>query len=94
MEDILENDYSVRQVEKLVKEILDGSTDEVTTEPTSPKEVRPQAKPDYNELLWEEKLSVACNLNVKVKLNPSGKGQVVIPFNNESDLQDFFAKLS
>lgn len=96
LEDILENDYSVRQVEKLVKEILEGRTE--TEE--GPKEQNPtisvapsRVKPDYNELLWEEKLSAACNRNVKVKLNPSGKGQVVIPFKNESDLQEFFAKL-
>lgn len=94
LEDILENDYSVRQVERLVKEILEGGQEDTKT--VAPKTATQSAptKPDYSQILWEEKFSEACNRSVKVKLNSSGKGQVVIPFNNESDLQQFLAKLS
>jgi len=95
LEDILENDYSVRQVERLVKEILNGPVkeeDEATA--SAEKPVSRNSKPNYDGLLWEEKFSEACNRQVKIKLRSNGRGEVVIPFKSENDLQEFFKKLS
>lgn len=96
LEDILENDFSVRQVERLVKEILDGPKEEETPldEVQKVDDKKPVKKTDYNTLLWEEKLSKACNRNVKVKLKANGKGEIVLPFSNENDLEKFLKQVS
>ncbi|MBI1184508.1 ParB/RepB/Spo0J family partition protein [bacterium] len=93
LEDILENDYSVRQVERLVKEILDGPVKEEKSAEPATKNIS-EKKPDYNTLLWEEKFSKACNRNVKIKLKPNGKGEILLPFTNESELENFLQQLS
>lgn len=95
LEDILENDYSVRQVERLVKEILDG--DHGVEEETSAKssEASPSvAKPDYEGILWEEKFSAAYKRQVKVKLGSNGKGQIIVPFKSKNDLEQFFKSIN
>ena len=92
LEDILENDYSVRQVERLVKEILDEPSQVAET----PKEVKQRADPpkaDYNSLLWEEKFSEALKRSVKIKMKANGKGEILLPFNDESELEKFLKKV-
>lgn len=94
LEDILENDYSVRQVERLVKEILDGGP--VEEEAPSQNGAEPTsavAKPDYEGILWEEKFSAAYKRQVKVKLGSNGKGQIIVPFKNKNDLEQFFKSI-
>jgi len=94
LEDILENDYSVRQVERLVKEILDGGA--VEDDMPSQKSVDATAsvpKPDYEGILWEEKFSAAYKRQVKVKLGSNGKGQIIVPFKNKNDLEQFFKSI-
>lgn len=87
LEDILEQDMSVRQIEKLVKEVLDNKgqmpTQAVEKEPAGTKE---REKPNYDKMLWEEKLSNAYNRKIQIKLKSDGKGEMVLPFKNEEDL--------
>ncbi|MFY0673342.1 MAG: ParB/RepB/Spo0J family partition protein [Bacteroidia bacterium] len=94
LEDILENDFSVRQVERLVKEILDGPKEEETPEEPVKKSQEVKPKTNYNTILWEEKFSKAFKRNVKVKLKANGKGELVLPFSNEDELENFFKQLS
>lgn len=93
LEDILEYDLSVRNVEKRVKEILDG------VDEAPPANHKPEAKTNgqannggktnYDKLLWEEKLSTYYNRKVVVKTKANGKGEIVVPFDNEEDLLVF-----
>lgn len=94
LEDILENDFSVRQVERLVKEILDEPATPKSTSQTEKPQPNSLKKPDYNSLLWEEKFSKACKRNVKIKLKANGKGELVLPFTDENELDKFLKKLS
>jgi ParB family chromosome partitioning protein len=93
LEEILENDYSVRQVERLVTELLDSEAakSEIGSSGTAAKPVK--QKEDYDSLLWQEKFSKACNRSVKIKLKPNGKGEIVLPFTEVSELEIFLQKL-
>lgn len=95
LEDILEFDLSVRNVEKRVKEILDGTDEQPEEANTSPEKAeRTPDRPNYDRMLWEEKLSAYYNRKVSVKVKANGKGEISIPFNTEEDLLVFVDALT
>lgn len=76
---IIENNLSVREVEKLVKDLLNplGKISVVTT-----TEI-----PEYVKE-YMTRISNALNSNVQVKINKDGKGKLLIDFSSEEALHD------
>lgn len=96
LEDTLEKDYSVRQVERIVKEILEGKEEKQEEEKKPEAKTRKNIanggpKPNYDTILWEDKISSAWNRNVRLKIKSNGKGEMIVPFDHEKDLQEFIA---
>lgn len=84
--DIVKNDYSVRTVEKLVRELTAG---EKSVE--KPAEKKDQKSEGYDEL--QEQLSSFFNTKIQFSRNDSGKGRIVIPFKTDDDLERIIAIL-
>jgi len=77
-EKVIENALSVRDTEKLVRELQTGkesSSTKKTTTPAIPKEVKTAVK-DFSDYFGAK---------VDVKLSKKGKGKVIIPFSSEED---------
>ncbi len=74
---IIENNLSVREVEKLVKDLLNplGKISVVTT----------TEMPEYAKE-YMTRISKALNSNVQVKINKDGKGKLLIDFSSEEAL--------
>jgi ParB family transcriptional regulator, chromosome partitioning protein len=81
---IINEDLSVRQVEKLVKFTDDIPTGKLNTEPVS----LPSKFYDFKNQLRDK-----LNTDVMLKRNNKGKGTVVIPFKSDSDLERILSKL-
>jgi len=74
---ITEKALSVRQVEELVKQ--------QKTANQSPKKTKKQQKANpYQE--WEYTFASLCDAQVKIKPKRNGKGELVIPFQSEEEL--------
>lgn len=78
----VENDFSVRKVEELVRELNKGSKDKKTPSKTSlPKE--------YESL--KDHLSQHFKTKVDLKRTNNGKGKIIIPFKSDDDLERILA---
>jgi ParB family transcriptional regulator, chromosome partitioning protein len=84
LDEIIDNELSVRRVEELVKEKISGP---------KPKKEKAVVKADENFQVWEQKLSKLYDAKVKVKLKKDGKGELVIPFSSEADLKKIAQQL-
>lgn len=78
---ILEEDLSVREVEELARQSKSEPISVKTVAPEKTKIEKPEKIIDI-----EKELSGIINLNVKIRLKKSGKGELIIPFNTEEDL--------
>jgi len=74
--ELKQHGYSVRMVEKKVKQI----NDDTKTAKTDKKKISDSLAP------LEKQLSSYFGSDVKLKYNTNGKGSINIPFKNESDL--------
>ncbi len=84
--DIVENDYSVRVVEKLVRDLSEQG------KPVKKTQAKKDEKSEgYDEL--REQLSSFFNTNIQFSRNDSGKGRIVIPFKTDDDLERIIAIL-
>ncbi len=84
--DIVENDYSVRVVEKLVRDLSEQ------VKPVKKTQAKKDEKSEgYDEL--REQLSSFFNTNIQFSRNDSGKGRIVIPFKTDDDLERIIAIL-
>lgn len=85
--EIIEQDLSVRKTEELVKMLKAG--------PEQNEEVKAETKPnpaaEYKSL--QERLSSKFKSKVKFKIDDKGKGQIIIPFSNNDDLESIISQL-
>lgn len=82
----IENGYSVRRVEELVREYNDGTSSDVTTK-TQPNG---EGKHDNNATEYTEltkKLSDKFGAKIKFSCNDKGKGKITIPFTSNDELE-------
>jgi len=80
--EILKNDYSVRQVEELVKKLkngesLVGSKGQIVAKTQMPKEFE----------VLRKRLSTFFNTKVQLSCSAKGKGKISIPFADEEELE-------
>ena len=77
-EKILANSLSVRETEKLVRELQDGKpeTKAATSAPTVSRDIKKSIK-EFSERL---------NAKVDVKVSKKGSGKLIIPFTSQDDL--------
>lgn len=80
-EAIVENDFTVRKVEELVRLFLETGSFESKTKPTANPVKGLQ---EYDEM--KQQLSKLFSTNVQFTCNPDGKGKITIPFSNDDDL--------
>ena len=85
--EIVENGYSVRRVEELVKSLTQGEVVNVGGKKLTPK--RTKLPEEYN--LLKQQLSGFFKAKVQLTCSPKGKGKISIPFNNEEDLERIMA---
>jgi len=83
-EEILKNDYSVRQTDEIVKGYNNPESKELPDETVVPKKPKRKGAEEYDEL----KNQLASFLGVKVSLtcNEKGAGKINIAFENENEL--------
>lgn len=82
-EEILQQGYSVRKVEELVKALSEGEAVNSAGKKITPK--RTKLPEEYN--LLQRHLSTFFNTKVQLSCTAKGKGRICIPFNNEEDLE-------
>lgn len=82
-EEILQQGYSVRKVEELVKALSEGEAVNSAGKKITPK--RTKLPEEYN--LLQRHLSTFFNTKVQLSCTAKGKGRISIPFNNEEDLE-------
>ena len=85
--EIVENGYSVRRVEEVVKSLTQGEVVNVGGKKLIPK--RTKLPEEYN--LLKQQLSGFFKAKVQLTCSPKGKGKISIPFNNEEDLERIMA---
>lgn len=85
--EIVENGYSVRRVEEMVKSLTQGEAVNVGGKKLTPR--RTKLPEEYN--LLKQQLSGFFNAKVQLTCSPKGKGKISIPFNNEEDLERIMA---
>ena len=86
--DIIENGYSVREVEQLSKE-FSSKTYKQISEVKPPKYTVPFK---YQKIIHD--LSKKTNTSLELKYNENGKGKLIIPFSNEKGLTDLINLLN
>lgn len=82
-EEILEQGYSVRRVEEIVKSLSEGESVKSGGRKITPK--RAQLPEEFN--LLRRQLSGFFNTKVQLTCSEKGKGKISIPFNNEEELE-------
>ncbi|MGC9331986.1 MAG: ParB/RepB/Spo0J family partition protein [Bacteroidales bacterium] len=86
---ILKYNFSVRKVEEFVQDL---TSDKKQDKPTSKKSLKPDSiNNDWEKL--EKHLASHFNTNVKFNRNNKGKGKIVIPFENDEQLEQIVATL-
>ncbi|SMO52954.1 chromosome segregation DNA-binding protein [Saccharicrinis carchari] len=83
--EIVKNDYSVRKVEDLVREM---ATPKAVTPPSGKKAVMPE---EYKQL--GNQISAVFNTNVQFSRGQKGDGKIVIPFKSDEELERIIAIL-
>jgi ParB family chromosome partitioning protein len=81
--DIVENGYSVRKVEEMVKAISEGETVVSGGQKIAPR--RSQLPEEFNML--REHLSEYFHTKVQLTCSDKGKGKISIPFSNDEELE-------
>ena len=84
----LEKGLSVRQVEQLVKNMLSGGK----TMPTAASAASNKLPPAYKRI--EDNMASHFSTKVKLDRKTNGKGQIVIEFYNDNDLERIMEKMS
>lgn len=84
----LEKGLSVRQVEQLVKNMLSGGK----TMPTTASAASNKLPPAYKRI--EDNMASHFSTKVKLDRKKNGKGQIVIEFYNDNDLERIMEKMS
>ena len=82
-EEILEQGYSVRRVEEIVKELNEGGTVQSGSHKIASKHTR---LPEEYDML-KKQLSGFFNVKVQLTCSEKGKGRISIPFDNEDELE-------
>lgn len=80
LSEILENNFSVRQVEEMVRD---------TDQRPASKKLKKQTpiKNHSNEKEYETTLSSRLSTSVKLKISPKGKGSIIIAFKSKVELE-------
>ena len=86
--DIIENGYSVREVEQLSKE-FSSKTYKQISKVKSPKYTVPFK---YQKIIHD--LSKKTNTSLELRYNENGKGKLIIPFSNDKGLTDLINLLN
>ena len=82
-EAIVENEYTVRRVEELVRLFIEtGSFDLKAKTPAKPNPVK--KLPEFDDL--KKQLSKVFGTKVQLTCNPDGKGKISIPFASDEEL--------
>ena len=85
-EQILEYDFSVRKVEEIVRELVHPQVEEPAEAPVvEDKPKKSNEIGDYIEL--QKHLSRRFDTKVELKRNESGKGQIIIGFKSDAELE-------
>ena len=82
-EEILEQGYSVRKVEEIVKSLNEGETVKSGGRKIAPK--RAKLPEEFNML--KQQLSSFFSTKVQLTCSEKGKGKISIPFGNEEELE-------
>ncbi|MGZ5303641.1 MAG: ParB/RepB/Spo0J family partition protein, partial [Bacteroidia bacterium] len=83
LDDIIDNELSVRAVEELIKQ----KNAPTTRNGKSVKKIERQHEEVFS--VWEQKLAKLFDKNIKIKNKANGKSELIIPFKNEDDLARF-----
>ena len=91
---VVDQDLSVRRVESLVKDYVEGRILDFRTEGQSTGK-KPAAGTQQNELfgIMSQHLSEMFSTKVKMSCNEKGQGKIQIPFKNDEELQRIIALL-
>ena len=81
--EIVDQNYSVRKVEEMVKALMQGQSVKVGDKKITPKRVNLPA--EYNVL--QQHLTGFFKAKVQLTCSPKGRGKITIPFRNEEDLE-------
>jgi len=81
-ESIMQNDFTVRKVEELVRLFLETGSLDTKSKVTAPNPVK--GLQEYDDL--KSQLSKVFGTNVEFTCNPAGKGKISIPFSNDEEL--------
>ncbi len=78
-EEIIENDYSVRKVEEVVREL---NSEKPAKQPTKKKNALPE---EYQQL--SDQISTVFDTKIQFSRGDNGNGKIVIPFSSDEDLE-------
>ena len=81
--EIVDQNYSVRKVEEMVKALMQGQSVKVGDKKITPKRVKLPA--EYNVL--QQQLTGFFKAKVQLTCSPKGRGKITIPFRTEEDLE-------
>ena len=81
-ESIVQNDFTVRKVEELVRLFLETGSLETKPKVFAPNLVK--SLQEYDDL--KNQLSKVFGTSVELTCNPAGKGKISIPFSNDEEL--------
>ena len=81
-ESIVQNEYTVRKVEELVRLFLETGSLETKAKAAAPNPVK--SLQEYDDL--KNQLSKVFGTHVEFTCNPAGKGKISIPFSNDEEL--------
>ncbi|MCF8232128.1 MAG: ParB/RepB/Spo0J family partition protein [Bacteroidales bacterium] len=83
LDEILENNLSARKIEQRVREINEGS--KIARKKAEEKKQKQEIPQRYVEI--KENLREKLDTNIKLSRNNKGKGNIVISFNSDEDLE-------
>ena len=81
-ESIVQNEFTVRKVEELVRLFLETGSFETKVKVVVPNPVK--SLQEYDDL--KNQLSKVFGTRVELTCNPAGKGKISIPFTNDEEL--------
>lgn len=92
---IVAQDLSVRRVESLVRDFIEGRILDFRTEGQGNGQKAGNGKQQQNELfgLMTQHLSEMFSTKVKMSCNEKGQGKITIPFKSDEELQNIIALL-
>ena len=85
--DILENKFSVREVEQLVKEFKERSYKKTIRKPSHSNNLPFSIQQNIHNL------SISLDKEIKLRNNKKGNGKLIIPFNSHEDLNQLIKKI-